>query len=158
LRKIGEIYKCGGCGRLVSREGETCLKCTRNVTALEVAKQDAPAAHATHILMIHASRKQEDLYRADGMLVASRQDDLVRFGHDIATAQSRLFLNSELAAAWIRRMADIDIEAEAIGEPVFKLVYGYERIPERALIETRDIEKQVDLLIVGDVKGARLST
>ena len=158
MRKIGDIYKChAGCGKTVSREGETCLDCTKNIMAMDQAKQEPVQGPCTHILMIHASRKQEDLYRADGMLVASRQEDVVRFGHDIATAQSRLFLNVESAQAFIRKMADLDIEAEGMGEPVFRLVYGYSKVPARATIEERDIEKRVDLLIVGDVKGVRLS-
>ncbi len=91
----------------------------------------------THIIVKLESKGQEDLYRADGMLVASRQGDMVRFGHDIATAQSRLFLNKELAAAWLRKVAMIDIYAEDAGLPLHSVIEK----PERIFIVEMDVVK-----------------
>ena len=97
----------------------------------------------THIIVKLDSKGQEDLYRADGMLVASRQGDMVRFGHDIATAQSRLFLNKELAAAWLRKVAEIDLMAEDKELPLHAVIEC--ESPFAATFEERDGESLLTL-------------
>lgn len=120
----------------------------RCATARESIKQAEPGDPAvTHILMKFDSKPQEDLYRADGMLVASRQSDMVRFGHDIATAQSRLFLNERTASAFLRLLADVDLIAAADGVNLHERVNGYAtaeqlaiRLNLKASIEVRNAE------------------
>jgi hypothetical protein len=121
------------------------------------AKEDHPMDETTHILIGLPSKQQEDLYRADGMLVASRQSDIVRFGHDISTAQSRLFLNADHAKAFLRRLAVVDLYAEAHRTPLSEQVYGYNAeatLKHKAVIEERDGESLI--LGVGSTATKRL--
>lgn len=69
----------------------------------------------THIIMITASQDREDLYRADGMLLASRQGDMVRFGNEPKEAGNRLFLNSDFAKAWLRKVPAMDLHTRKDG-------------------------------------------
>lgn len=87
---------------------------------------------------IETKYKAEDLYRADGLLVAARQDDVVRFGDDISTAQNRLFFDEETAARFLRRLADVDLVCMAQSEPMHKLIYIYAdevKCPRAAVID-----------------------
>lgn len=97
----------------------------------------------THVLLVHHTMDSEDLYRADGMLVASRQKDLVRFGHDISTAQNRPLLNADLAKAWLRKLAEVDVVAARESLPIYQVVDRYPSINEDVVIEERDIETRV---------------
>lgn len=107
--------------------------------------KEGPLNETTHIITSYDSKDQEDLYRADGMLVASRQGDVVRFGNDIATAQSRLFLSADKAKAWLRKAAQIDVSASAAGKPLSDVAYNYANISEPVSIEERNAESLLTL-------------
>lgn len=106
----------------------------------------------THVLVKHRSVDQEDLYRADGMLVASRQQDIVRFGSDISTAQNRPFLNAELASKFVRRMADVDLIAQKEGKPLHAVIDGYPSFPVNSVIEDRDLEAIKNLILPAAIR------
>lgn len=137
-----ETHPCaGGCGQRVSGNKHRCMKCIEaEARATVKAKEDEPLEGTTHIITVHRTEDQEDLYRADGMLVASRQKDIVRFGSDISTAQNRLFLNPELAAAWLRKLAEVDVEASARGKALHQVVDGYASISHQVSFEERNLE------------------
>lgn len=141
-----------GCGRAVSANKRYCMSCIEDIALATVAaKEEEPLNETTHILTTYDSKDQADLYRADGMLVASRQGDLVRFGHDIATAQSRLFLNVDFAKAWLRKLAEVDLKAQADEVPLHECVYAYGSIHRTAAIEERNAESV--LTLPGNLKG-----
>jgi hypothetical protein len=119
------------------------------------AKEEEPLEQTTHILTKYDSKDQEDLYRADGMMVASRQGDIVRFGHDIATAQSRLFLNVEFSRGWLRKLAQVDAYASRAGVALHEAVYNYAQIEETVSIEERNAEAL--LTLPGRLKGAGIN-
>jgi hypothetical protein len=149
---VGGAHRCGGgCGKVVSANKDRCQECIQLAQAAVEAKSGQPAEASTHILTRYDSKDQEDLYRADGMLVASRQNDIVRFGHDIATAQSRLFLNVPLAKAWLRKLAQVDLAASAAGKPLHELVYNYAALTGDVSIEERNAESL--LTLPGRLKG-----
>jgi len=132
------------------------MECIEQMAARIVdAREEEPLERSTHILTFYDSKDQEDLYRADGMLVASRQADVVRFGHDIATAQSRLFLNVEMAKAWLRKLAEVDSSASAAGVPLHEMVYNYAQLSAQISIEERNAESL--LTLPGRLKGAGVS-
>lgn len=83
--------------------------------------------NATHVMIVFDTpdKDQDDLYRADGLLVSSRQNDMVRFGHDIATAQTRGFINPTRAKEFIRKMANVDIEAQRRGVNLLTIIEQY---------------------------------
>jgi len=150
---VGGSHRCaGGCGKVISANKDRCQECIQFAAAAAQAKSEHPAAQSTHILTRYDSKDQEDLYRADGMLVASRQSDMVRFGHDIATAQSRLFLNVECAKAWLRKLAEVDLVASGAGVALHEVVYGYATMTMTAAIEERNAESL--LTLPGNLKGA----
>ncbi len=136
----------------ISGNKEYCDDCVKSLNA-EADLADsfnevsgvAPREGATHILMCMPSRDQEFLYRADGMLCSTRHKDKVLFGDDIATMQSRLFMNIDSAKAWIRRIADVDLYAENRGERLGFHLEDYRKIPVAAVIEERDGESMVVL-------------
>ncbi len=141
------MKKCK-CGKTISGSKDYCARCAAN----EVLGSQPLGDGVTHILVDLASKKQEDLYRADGMLVASRQGDQIHFTEDIATAQHRLFLSDKLASLFLRRVADIDLWAHANCQPVVgnkvtgfnDAIFRYAEIPEGvAVIQEMD----------GDIKG-----
>jgi hypothetical protein len=141
-----------GCGRRVSGNKLRCLRCIEKMAQATVeAKEEEPLENTTHIIMYFDSKDQEDLYRADGMIVASRQGDIVRFGHDIATAESRLFLNKELAKAWLRKLAEVDRIAAQEGLKLHELVNNYASIEAPVSIEERNAESL--LTLPGRLKG-----
>ena len=137
---------CDKCGRTVSSNKHYCMTCIKEMAQAGVeAKEEEPMDETTHIIVKLDSKGQEDLYRADGMLVASRQGDMVRFGHDIATAQSRLFLNKEMAAMWLRKLAALDIECHDEGVTLhsrIELAWLARQVP---VIEERDGESLLTL-------------
>jgi hypothetical protein len=135
--------RCPGCNAVISINKDACQNCASTQAGLMQAKKGAPLAGSTHILISHESQDQEDLYRADGMLVASRQKDLVRFGHDIGTAQTRLFLNPELAKAWLKKLAEVDVRAHREGVELYKIIWQYGEASEEVHIEVRLLEKQL---------------
>lgn len=137
---------CERCDKQVSANKRWCKACCEEMgVAVVTQRNEEPMEGITHILMTFDSKPQEDLYRADGMLVASRQADVVRFGHDIATAQSRLFLNEDQAKAWLRRLADVDILAQDLGQPMTDLAWSYQTAPAAATIEARNAETLLTL-------------
>lgn len=137
-----DAMKCSKkCGRNVSANKVYCMRCVEEMAQATVeAREEEPMDGITHIITKFASKNQEDLYRADGMLVASRQGDVVRFGHDIATAQSRLFLNADFAAQWLRKLATFDRACEAKGRPLWELIHSMPKGLAPAAIEERDSE------------------
>ncbi len=138
---------CDRCGKPVSENKGLCLPCIEETAAnIVTAKNEEPMENATHVMINFPAMKEfgdkphRDLYRADGLLVASCHDDRVLFGHDISTAQSRLFLTPEMAVAFLRRMADVDLVCEQDGVALADRVNNYALIPKAAVIEERDTE------------------
>src|SRR6185312_14838671 len=109
---------CERCQKPVSENKRYCRACIEEMAQDAVsAREEEPMENATHILTKYdgtrpdtrAAYKAEDLYRSNGLLIASRQDDVVRYGDDISTARNHLFLNEETASAFLRRLADVDM-------------------------------------------------
>lgn len=143
-----QLHRCEkGCGRIVSANKSLCLACDRDQTAFDERKNEQPMEDVTHIIVRHKSVDQEDLYRADGMLVASRQKDIVRFGSDISTAQDRPFLSPELGSQFMKRLADVDLVAAAEGKPIHAVIDRYPSAPAIANVEYRDLEAKVGIII-----------
>ncbi len=138
---------CEKCERPISANKRWCMDCVKEMAQAGVeAREEEPMEETTHIIVKLESKGQEDLYRADGMLVASRQGDMVRFGHDIATAQSRLFLNKEMAAAWLRVVAQIDMYASDGGVALHVVIErGAPASGYIAVFEERDGESLLTL-------------
>jgi hypothetical protein len=90
--------------------------------------------------MITASQDREDLYRADGMLLASRQGDLVRFGNEPKEAGNRLFLNSDFAKAWLRKVPMMDLHTRKDGRLNVTDAIERESADIPVVIEERDAE------------------
>lgn len=124
-----ETHLCErGCGKRVSGNKKVCMSCIEELAAVRVTQRnEEPMDNATHIMIVFDTKDkdQDDLYRADGLLVSSRQNDMVRFGHDIATAQTRGFINSTRAKEFIRKVANIDIEAQRRGVGLLTLIEQY---------------------------------
>lgn len=135
--------RCPGCNRAISINKEECASCIGRKAKEFEAKAQNPAPGSTHIVVVHESQDQEDLYRADGMLVASRQKDVVRFGHDIGTAQTRLFFNASLAMEWLRKLAQVDIYAHEKGVALHEVIWQYGQITRPVDIESRFLEKSL---------------
>ena len=135
-----------GCGRPVSGNKKWCMECIEEAAHAGIqAREEEVQAGSTHVIMQIPSQHQEDLYRADGMLVASRQGDIVRFGHDISTAQNRPFLNEDLAAIWLRKLADVDLVAQAQGVHLHEVANTYASMEHKAFIEERNAERRIVL-------------
>ncbi len=152
---------CEKCNdRPISENKSWCLQCIEEAAANNVSVRDEPAAEgATHILVSRngvmtddkgrsAGFKAHDLYRADGLLIASRQDDIVRYGDDISTARNHIFLNDASALAFLKRLADVDLVCQREGVFIHTRVYIYanpELCPVAAVFDARtedDIEVQ----------------
>lgn len=104
------------CNHQVSDNKERCADCLVEAAhALVNARNEEPMDDVTHIIMTTASQDREDLYRADGMLLASRQGDLVRFGNEPKEAGNRLFLNTDYAKAWLRKVPMMDLATRKDG-------------------------------------------
>lgn len=145
---MSEARLCAnGCGRRVSANKDTCFVCADDVKTVSEAKERPIDATKTHILVRHKTVDQTDLYRIDGLIVASQQKDLVRFGSDISTAQNRLFFNAETARAWLRRLADVDLHAAADGVPLHTIVDTYPAIDQKATFDEHDLEKEAGLVL-----------
>lgn len=110
-------HRCvNGCGRIVSGNKLRCADCiVESAHALVNARNEEPLEETTHIIMRTLSQDREDLYRADGMLLASRQGDMVRFGNEPKEAGNRLFLNPEFAALWLRKVPAMDLATRKDG-------------------------------------------
>lgn len=117
MRNHSDNHPCvNGCGRIVSGNKLRCADCiVESARALVDARNEEPLEETTHIIMQTLSQDREDLYRADGMLLASRQGDLVRFGNEPKEAGNRLFLNKEFAAAWLRKVPAMDLATRKDG-------------------------------------------
>lgn len=135
-------HRCvNGCGRIVSGNKLRCADCiVESAHALVNARNEEPLKETTHIIMQTKSQDREDLYRADGMLLASRQGDLVRFGNEPKEAGNRLFLNAEFAAAWLRKVPMMDLATRKDGR--LNVTDAVERDPAGipVVIEERDAE------------------
>lgn len=104
------------CGRVVSGNKLRCADCiVESAHALVNARNEEPLKDTTHIIMQKLSQEREDLYRADGMLLASRHGDMVRFGNEPKEAGNRMFLNPEFAAAWLRKVPMMDLATRKDG-------------------------------------------
>lgn len=138
----------------------------KNAAAGATARQDIPAEGVTHIMvnrlgvMTDASGvghgyKASDLYRVDGLLIASRQDDIVRYGDDISTARNHLFLNDDCALIFLRRLADVDLVCQRDCVFLHERIYIYaneDKCPRAAIIEPRD----GDMLEVAGPKDSKV--
>lgn len=155
------------CGLPVSGNKRWCMTCVElKARASVAAKEEEPMDNTTHILVkkdgVHrggpidgTAFKSEDLYRADGMLIAARQDDVVRFGRDISTAQSQIFLNGEFAAKFLRRLCDVDLICQVSGEDLKDIINDYTselRCPRASVIEERD----GDFMELGTDEGGKI--
>ncbi len=147
---------CETCGKPVSGNKRWCMNCIEQTAAAIVnAKTEEPMDNATHVIINWPPAKEFgdkphwDLYRADGMLVASTHADRVIFGHDINTCQTRLFLTVELAHAFLKRMADIDIICGRDGVGLADRIHAYPSIPVAAVIDERDTDPSL-IVVVGN--------
>ncbi len=135
-----------GCGRVVSANKLYCMECIEIMANDVVQSKDEPMdPRTTHIIERYSSSrpdtratyKAEDLYRVDGLLIASRQDDVVRYGDDISTARNHLFMNEETASKFLHRLADVDMICQRDGVHLRERIYQYtnpELCPHAALI------------------------
>jgi hypothetical protein len=140
---------CERCNqRRVSSGKRWCLSCCEAMAGEERLhqglKENPPMENCTHILVFHKEGDVdiEDLYRANGMLCASRQKDIVRFGTDISTAQNRPFLNAEMASKFVRVMAEVDLLAQEQMLPLHKVIDSYVTLEgePKAVIDERRAE------------------
>ncbi len=117
MKNHSDNHRCvNGCGRIVSGNKLRCADCiVESAHALVNARNEEPLDHFTHIIIQTLSQDREDLYRADGMLLASRQGDMVRFGNEPKEAGNRLFLNKDFAAAWLRKVPAMDLATRKDG-------------------------------------------
>jgi len=126
---------------------------------VEAKEEDPMGEKTTHIIMRFVSQNRDDLYRAaDGMLVASRQNEIVRFGVDPRCAESRFFMNAPKAAEWIRSLAGVDLAACAGGLTVQEqlLTHDPRDLPDhKPFIEERDAESLIALPYGDPVKVLR---
>lgn len=156
MNRMTPTYKCaGGCGRTVSHKDATCLECKMNQEKLDSVCSQPVDPGATHIIVTHKEGDVdvEDLYRANGMLCASRQKDVVRFGTDISTAQNRPFLNATLASAFLVVMAEVDLKAQEQMLPIHQVIDQYVQLQKepKAMIERRDIAQEHSGLVLPSV-------
>lgn len=135
-------HRCvNGCGRIVSGNKLRCADCiVESAHALVNARNEEPLDETTHIIMRTLSQDREDLYRADGMLLASRQGDMVRFGNEPKEAGNRLFLNPEFAALWLRKVPAMDLATRKDGRLNVTDAIERETAGIAVLIEERDAE------------------
>jgi hypothetical protein len=144
-KELSTTHPCAGnCGKRVSGNKERCGDCIIEAAQAVVnVRNEELADGATHLLMITASQDREDLYRADGMLLASRQGDLVRFGNEPKEAGNRLFLNSDFAKKWIRKIPGMDLATRKDGR--LNVTDAIERDSGMigVVIEERDAEKLI---------------
>lgn len=149
------MNSCERCRKTISGNKRWCMTCVEKMAATSVAvedlKKEEPLSDTTHILIkrdysderTRETNKAEDLYRADGLLIASRQADVVRYGDDISTARNHIFLNEDLAAAFLRRLADVDLVCQKDCVFIHDRIYIYanvERCPLASHVEVRDGE------------------
>jgi hypothetical protein len=115
--KYSHNHHCANlCGRVVSGNKLRCADCiVESAHALVNARNEEPLEETTHIIMKTESQDREDLYRADGMLLASRQGDMVRFGTEPKEAGNRLFLTPAFAAVWLRKVPAMDLHTRKDG-------------------------------------------
>jgi hypothetical protein len=129
------------CGRVVSGNKLRCADCiVESAHALVNARNEEPLNETTHIIIQTLSQDREDLYRADGMLLASRQGDMVRFGNEPKEAGNRLFLNSEYSAAWLRKVPAMDLHTRKDGRLNVTDAIERDSADIRVEIEVRDGE------------------
>jgi hypothetical protein len=147
-------HRCvNGCGRMVSGNKLRCANCiVESAHALVNARNEEPLDNFTHIIIQTLSQDREDLYRADGMLLASRQGDMVRFGNEPKEAGNRLFLNKDFAAAWLRKIPMMDLATRKDGR--LNVTDAIER-------ESADIHVEIDVRdgehLIIQPQGAALS-
>jgi hypothetical protein len=142
--------KCERCGGLVSENKRYCFNCVRQMAIDAVnAREERPMDGATHIICFYqgtrpdqrATYKAEDLYRRDGLFIASRQGDLVRYGDDISTARNHVFRTEEDASRFLARVADIDLICQRDCVFIHERIYIYaneEKCPRLAVIDRID--------------------
>lgn len=142
MKKFTANHHCINlCGRVVSGNKLRCADCiVESAHALVNARNEEPLDETTHIIMKTQSQDREDLYRADGMLLASRQGDMVRFGNEPKEAGNRLFLNSDFAALWLRKVPAMDLATRKDGRLNVTDAIERETAGIVVLIEERDAE------------------
>ncbi len=128
------------------------MTCIEEMAAnIATNRNEEPMDNATHVMLRFSAqpkKEQDELYRADGMLIACRQGERVSFGNDIATAQTRTFMSFDSAYMFLRRMADLDLIAGSEKTPIALLVDGYldlERFPVAAVIDERNAESLISM-------------
>lgn len=158
-RGVNDPHLCFGpnCEATVSGNKSYCATC-QAARDLHNVTGDGVTPGTTHIINNFqlSGQDSEYLFRADGMLVAVRHADSVKFGNDIPTMQSRNFMTAKMAAAWLRIVADADLVAEQegrplVGEPIVTemgiarvhsgYLWNYGKYPNAAVIECRDLER-----------------
>lgn len=145
MKHEGSHYCLGGCGRLVSGNKLRCMHCIKEAAQATVeAKEGEPLEDTTHIIMQFESQNREDLYRADdGMLIACRQAEIVRFGTEPKEAANRLFLNAEFASKWLRRLAGFEIVSRKGNLTLASVIETAE--PAEVKIEDRNAEHLISM-------------
>lgn len=141
-----QTKQCPGCGVPISGSKETCQACGEVREEIREKVNRGVPAGVTHVILRHESIGLEELYRADGMFVGGRKNDKIHFGEDIATSQSRFFLNNDLASQYVLTLAHIDLVAQKQGKPLIELVRAYGphgtiALDEEVKIHYIDVEK-----------------
>lgn len=99
-----------------------------------------------YILFRMPSRKAEQLYRPNGMLIAVRGGNMVQFGEH--PLRQRLFFNDESASKWLVYFAALDeyIRREGCG-PIHEAIESghWDAKLDKIEIEVREGEPMIDL-------------
>ena len=152
------------CGARISFGHTMCLACSQMKQVQEqkqrehdemrkAVTEESIALGTTHIIMAFRSQSREDLYRADGMLLASRQGEVVRFGMEPKEAGTRLFLNADFASAWLHKLAGMEMLTR---KGTLSLSDAVEKeIQAEVFIEYRDAEKLIVMPTGGPVQVLR---
>jgi len=128
------------CGKAISSNRDRCQKC---VTA-DMALDDITAADlegATHIIV--KSEDDESLFRADGMQVGGRSGSMVVFGFERKEQASRFFINSTFSAAWLRKLAGLEMVASKGNLNLADVIESDD--PAETVIIERDVSSSIIL-------------
>ena len=97
------------CGKTISATALQCSKCACEQATLNSLTMELLPVGVTHILISYPSQDREDLYRVDGMLIAARHGSQVTVAIEPKEPAHRIFINPAFAAAWLRRVAGLEI-------------------------------------------------
>jgi hypothetical protein len=85
---------------------------------LQARENEIPAG-TTHIVWIYTGDKAAMLFRAsDGMMLGMKKQETVVFGENKNRGQSRVFIDQKAAEAWLKKLAQYDMRAQANGSTI----------------------------------------